>query len=117
MLSPPRPPAPIVEDWYQRHRQPVNFLLHLVGIPPTILGFLLIPVWLSMASVPLFLFALSLFVGGYLLQFLGHVCDGSEPGELAYLRRRFLQSRLGSLLRVMLSRRVDHRATHPAARH
>jgi uncharacterized membrane protein YGL010W len=116
MLSPPRPPAPIVEDWYHRHRQPVNFVVHLVGIPPTILGVLLVPVWLALASVSLFLFALALFVGGYLLQFLGHIVDGSEPGELAYLRKRFARSRFGTQVRFVLSRWIDHRAARTTAR-
>ena len=31
--------------------------------------------------------ALALFVGGYLIQFLGHACDRTVPGELVALRR------------------------------
>ena len=117
MISPPRPPAPIVEDWFNRHRQPMNFLFHLVGIPPTILGVLMVPVWLSTASISLFLFGVALFVGGYLLQFLGHLLDGSEPGELAYLRRRLVQSRLWAQFQRWGARGVGQRATGTMARH
>jgi hypothetical protein len=46
----------------------------------------MIPIYLFLLSVPLFLLALACFVGGYLIQFLGHVLDGSEPGEIRYLR-------------------------------
>jgi hypothetical protein len=50
---------------------------------------LLIPIYVVQISIPIFLLALALFVGGYLLQFLGHVVDGTEPGEIQYLRRKF----------------------------
>lgn len=86
MLITPQPPAPMVEDWLARHRDPRSFVLHLFGIPGTILGVLLIPVYLTLLSVPVFLFALSCFVGGYALQFLGHILDGTEPGEIRGLR-------------------------------
>ena len=32
--------------------------------------------------MPLFLFALALFVGGYMVQFLGHALEGTDPGEI-----------------------------------
>lgn len=60
----------------------------MVGIPPTILGVLLIPVYGPIFSVSLFLFALALFVGGYLIQFLGHAFEGTDPGEIILLKRK-----------------------------
>lgn len=87
MLCPPHTPAPVVEDWLARHRHAASFLLHLVGIPMTLVGVLLAPVYLALLSWPILLFALALFVGGYLVQFLGHALEGSEPGEIAALRR------------------------------
>lgn len=95
MLSAPQPAEPLVEDWIERHRHPASFVLHLFGIPPTILGTMLIPVYLGSASWSIFWLALGLFVGGYALQFLGHLCDWSEPGEITGLRqwlKRFLQN-------------------------
>jgi uncharacterized membrane protein YGL010W len=86
MIFPPHPPAPLVLNWFERHRDPRSFILHIIGIPPTILGVLMIPIYVFLVSASLFLFALALFVGGYLIQFLGHVLDGSEPGEVRYLR-------------------------------
>src|SRR4029077_11845321 len=59
-----------------------------VGIPPTLLGALLIPVYLFQLSIPIFLFALVSFVGGYLIQFLGHVFERTDPGELIYFKRK-----------------------------
>jgi uncharacterized membrane protein YGL010W len=55
----------------------------------TLVGILLTPVFLALASVPLFLLSLGLFVGGYLVQFLGHAFDRTEPGEITELRRVF----------------------------
>ena len=58
-----------------------------MGIPLTLAGILLAPVFVALISLPLFLFSLGLFVTGYLVQFLGHVFDRTEPGEIAQLRR------------------------------
>ena len=86
MIYTPQPPSPMVNDWVDRHRDPRSFFLHLLGIPATILGVLLIPVYAMLLSVPIFVFALTAFVGGFVLQFLGHACDGTEPGEIKGLR-------------------------------
>ena len=61
----------------------------MIGIPPTIVGVLLGPVYMALASLPIFLFSLGLFVGGYAIQFLGHAIEGTEPGEITALRRLF----------------------------
>ncbi len=59
----------------------------MVGIPPTILGVLLMPVYLLLLSPPIFFFALGLFLGGYLLQFAGHWVEGTDPGEVIVFKR------------------------------
>ncbi len=87
MLCPPHPPAPVVEDWLARHRHTASFLLHMVGIPMSLVGVLLGPVYLALLSWKILLFSLGLFVGGYLFQFLGHAVEGSEPGEIAAIRQ------------------------------
>jgi hypothetical protein len=89
MICPPQPRWSLIDDWMERHRNPTSFVLHMFGIPPTILGVLLIPVYVMLLSIPIFLLALAMFVGGYLVQFLGHVVDWTEPGEIAYLRHKF----------------------------
>jgi len=60
----------------------------MLGIPPTILGVLLIPLYVPLFSLSLFLLALALFVGGYLVQFLGHAFEGTDPGEIILLKRK-----------------------------
>ena len=92
MIAPPLSRAPIVENWLQRHARPVSFALHIVGIPLTLLGVLLVPLYVALLSFPLLVFSLGLFVTGYLIQFLGHALEGTEPGELAYLRKKLVRS-------------------------
>jgi hypothetical protein len=86
MICPPLPKARIVQDWVERHRFVPSLLLHLVGIPLSVLGILLIPVYLPLASWRIFLLSLGFFVGGYLFQFLGHLLEWTEPGEITALR-------------------------------
>lgn len=88
MICPPLPPDPFVQGWLARHRGPVSFTLHMLGIPPTIIGLLLLPIYVVLMSVSLFIFALILFVGGYMMQFLGHALEGSDPGEIILIKRR-----------------------------
>jgi uncharacterized membrane protein YGL010W len=88
MLCLPQPPDPLVEHWLARHRDPISFALHMIGIPPTIFGVLMIPIYLSMASIPLFLLALAAFVGGFLIQFLGHAIEGTDPGEIIMIKKK-----------------------------
>ena len=38
--------------------------------------------------MPVFLVALALFVGGYLIQFAGHLIEGTDPGEIIYFKRK-----------------------------
>jgi hypothetical protein len=59
----------------------------MVGIPATILGALLLPVSLMLASLPIFSLSVGLFVGGYIVQFAGHLIERSEPGELIVARK------------------------------
>jgi hypothetical protein len=88
MIEPPLPSDPRVERWLQRHARPTSFILHMIGIPPTLLGALFVPIYLSLLSWRVFLLALLLFVGGYALQFAGHLLEGTDPGEIIFLKRK-----------------------------
>lgn len=89
MICPPLPKAPLVEDWLKRHADRVSFALHVVGIPPTLVGVMLMPVYIGMRSLPVFLVALVAFLGGYSLQFAGHWADGTESGEMRWIKRQW----------------------------
>jgi Protein of unknown function (DUF962) len=88
MIDLPMAPDPLVQHWLKRHRSPISFIMHMIGIPPTILGVLLVSVYLTLLSIPIFLLALGMFVGGYVLQFAGHLLEGTDPGEIIYFKRR-----------------------------
>lgn len=60
-----------LERYKETHRNPVNRGLHLVGIPAIVLAF---PAILVDWRV-----ALGLFVGGWILQFVGHAFEGKPP--------------------------------------
>jgi hypothetical protein len=69
-----------LEGWRLRHRLPINFALHLVGIPLAVSSLVL-----------LFLvdwyWAVAAFVVGYLLQWIGHLFEGNDLGEWAAIKR------------------------------
>ena len=78
-------------DWLSRynesHRHPVNRACHVVGIPMIILGVLLglgVLVYRPLWPVPL-----ALFIGGWVLQFIGHAIEGKPPAFLSDWRFLF----------------------------
>ncbi len=88
MIEPPIAPDPRVRNWLRRHSSPTSFVLHMIGIPPTFLGALFVPIYLALLSLSVFFLALGLFLGGYLLQFLGHFLERTDPGEIIYFKRK-----------------------------
>jgi hypothetical protein len=88
MIDPPLPPDPLVNYWLQRHRGLTTFVLHMIGIPPTIIGVLWVPIYLTLLSLSIFWVALALFLGGFVLQFAGHYLEGTDPGEVIYFKRK-----------------------------
>lgn len=67
-------PSSFMQNYREKHRHPINKLLHTIGIPTIVV------------SLPLFFFnwrlALALFVGGWILQFVGHFIEGNQPAFL-----------------------------------
>jgi hypothetical protein len=70
-----------LENWMLRHQNPISFWLHMIGIPAC---FIAAPIMLFVRQWWL---ALALFVGGYALQFLGHLIEGNRSGEEELIRR------------------------------
>ena len=60
-----------IENYKAKHTHPLNKLTHSIGIP------------MIVVSLPLFFFnwrwALSLFIIGWILQFVGHAIEGNQP--------------------------------------
>lgn len=69
-----------IADWRTRHCRKANLLLHAVGIPATVAA-------VPAAILGRWVLAIGLFVGGYALQFLGHLIEGNRSGEEMLLRR------------------------------
>jgi hypothetical protein len=80
---------PWLRFWLERHQHPVNYYLHLVGIPMTLLS-LLLPSVLGLVFWSWFWLVgsfLLLGAGGYALQFVGHLIEGNDPGEVLVVKR------------------------------
>ena len=71
---------PMLNNWLKRHQNRTSLLLHIIGIPLTILA---IPIavfhWYITAAV--------LFVSGYALQFIGHGIEGNDAGEAIIVKK------------------------------
>ena len=75
-----RPLRRILKNWRQRHRDPFNFWIHTIGIPLAVSG-LVLPFFVE------WYWGLVAFVGGYVLQYLGHRVEGNDVGEWAGIKR------------------------------
>lgn len=69
-----------LRNWLDRHQHPFNFAIHLVGIPLAFAGLAMFFYW----PWP---WALAALVGGYFLQFVGHLVEGNDMGEWAGIKR------------------------------
>lgn len=72
-----------IANWRERHQHPVNVALHLVGIPMTVVGIIVL-LWLPWDQ---WYWGVGLFVFGYFLQWLGHFPEGNDMGEWAGVKR------------------------------
>jgi hypothetical protein len=66
--------------WLKRHRHTFNLAIHVLGIPMALAGVV------CMFLLPWY-WGVGLFVGGYLLQFIGHQIEGNDVGEWAGIKR------------------------------
>lgn len=72
-----------LQNYLPRHRNPVNQLLHLIGVP---LSFVVAPI-AAMWGVSWY-WHVGCFVGGYVLQFAGHAVEGNDAGEVIFLKKK-----------------------------
>jgi hypothetical protein len=71
-----------LRNWLGRHRNRTNRILHMAGIPATVVA-------VPLAVMGQWLLAIGVFVAGYVLQLLGHLAEGNRSGEEELLRRLF----------------------------
>ena len=72
-----------LSNWLQRHQHPFNRGIHLIGIPMSLAGVVLI----FALSWEQWYWGVGAFVGGYVLQWLGHLVEGNDLGEWAGIKR------------------------------
>jgi len=60
-----------LEKYRQDHQHPVNKALHTVGIPTIIASLVVVPFNPLLGA--------AMFVGGWILQFVGHAFEGKMP--------------------------------------
>ncbi|MBL6705084.1 MAG: DUF962 domain-containing protein [Planctomycetaceae bacterium] len=68
-------------NYVARHQHRANQVLHAVGVPLTFVGSIVLltlqqPDWAAAA-----------FIGGYVLQFVGHAIEGNDAGELILIKK------------------------------
>ncbi len=82
----------LIVDWVTRycrqHAHPVNAVLHVVGVPMTILG--LFRLVTRQPGGPMLIFV------GYLCQWIGHTIHGTEVGEVTLARKIWRRLNSGS---------------------
>ena len=76
-----------LRNWRDRHQHPASIVLHVVGIPLTILA-VVVAIWqLTEDRWDLWYRPVVLLVVGYGLQWLGHLLEGNDMGEVILLKR------------------------------
>lgn len=78
---------PWLAHWLKRHQSPVSFWLHVVGIPLAVAGGLLGLYQLILWHWEPWYWPISMIVGGYLLQWIGHVYEGNDMGEVILFKK------------------------------
>lgn len=86
-----RPWQEWVDQYQQSHENKINRLCHFVGIPMIILSILMFLI--GFFAPDIWITAISLFILGWGLQFLGHVFEGKPPEFLQDWRFLFVGAR------------------------
>jgi len=68
-------------NYVARHQNRANKVLHLIGVPLTFV----VPVVMLVMQRPNL--AAAAFVGGYVLQIVGHAIEGNDAGELILIKK------------------------------
>lgn len=76
-----------LQNWLERHQNPVSFWLHMVGIPITIAAIPLALMQLADDRWDLWWRPAALIAAGYFLQWVGHLIEGNDMGELILVKK------------------------------
>jgi hypothetical protein len=84
-------------DYIDRHRDPVNAALHIVGVPAVLYGIFCAVTGRSNKQRSV---GLVFVVFGYFLQYLGHKNQGNEVGEVSLIKYLIVKMRQASRRRM-----------------
>lgn len=76
-----------LQNWLKRHQSPVSRALHAIGIPLTIAAVLLAAYQLRHGRWDLWWRPVLVLGAGYLFQYLGHVIEGNDMGEVILVKK------------------------------
>ena len=78
----------LLQQYSANHDHPVNRWCHMFGIPAILLS--LPPAVVALFQPTLWPWAIALFVGGWILQFIGHAVEGKPPEFFSNWRFLFI---------------------------
>ena len=76
-----------LKNWFERHQHPLSLALHVIGIPMTIAALVVGALQLAGWRWDLWWRPAGLLAIGYLLQWIGHVIEGNDMGEIILLKK------------------------------
>ena len=74
-------------NWIERHQHPFSRGLHYVGIPLTVAAVGLAGWQLAGGQSNLWPRPVGLFAPGYVLQWVGHLIEGNDTGEIIVIKK------------------------------
>jgi hypothetical protein len=77
-----------LKHWPERHQHPLSLALHVIGIPLTVAAVGLAAAQLMAWRWDLWYRPVVLLTVGYLLQWIGHVAEGNDMGEVIFIKKR-----------------------------
>lgn len=74
-------------NWRERHRHPISLALHVIAIPLLVLAGVLVVIQLIEGAWALWWRPALLLIVSYALQWIGHVVEGNDMGEVIVIKR------------------------------
>ncbi|MHC5108814.1 MAG: Mpo1-like protein [Planctomycetota bacterium] len=76
-----------IANWKERHQHPASFVLHMIGIPMIPLAGVVAVIQLVDGAWSLWWRPVLLLVVSYVLQWIGHVIEGNDMGEVILIKK------------------------------
>lgn len=73
--------------YLERHQHAASRVLHAIGVPATVAAVVLAGLQLAQWRWDLWWRPAALLVGGYALQYIGHLIEGNDMGEVILVKK------------------------------